>query len=326
MQGKQIIKELQGHIRDLETRVLQESRILFVAYENVIIENFIGLLKVHGYNADYAQSGELALTKLKDADYHLLISEKDLAGINGLELTLLAKELQPNLEFIFITGYGALQSAMEAIRLGASDYLLKPVPNPNIFLRKVETALKLRHHRHLSDLVLEAVEESRNKLSADPAYDDSQLDTQLDELLRKFKSKEQHKRVMLLEPSLDAFLERAGYDVVRVETAESMYEQIATRSFNLAIASHGFPGLSVPGLAVQFKDRAPEIEILLISDRNTLNDTIGAFDFGAYDFVVKPLEGLENLSAKLERALKIQNQSLLYHNLIEGLGKLELPA
>jgi len=78
------------------------------------------------YNVFSAADGHEALSLLENNEVDLVISDLVMPGMDGVQLMLSAKELQPTLPFIVFTAEGSVESAVSAIKLGALDYLEKP--------------------------------------------------------------------------------------------------------------------------------------------------------------------------------------------------------
>lgn len=100
----------------------------------LLVDDEPGILKhlaIHLANREYAirtaLSAATALTILTQEKIDLLLSDIRLPGMNGLELLAVAKEYHPNLQCILITGHGDIETAVEAMKLGAINYLLKPM-------------------------------------------------------------------------------------------------------------------------------------------------------------------------------------------------------
>ena len=105
--------------------VTTRKSILVVDDEPAILLFFRGLL-ASDYDVEEAPTAELALDKLKARRFDLLLTDKNLPGINGLALALAAHRLDPGLRTVLITGFASVASAQEAITLGVVDYLVKP--------------------------------------------------------------------------------------------------------------------------------------------------------------------------------------------------------
>jgi len=79
-----------------------------------------------GFSADRASSAQEALDRLASESYDLLLTDLSMPGMNGLELIAAARERQPYLPVVVITGYGTMEMAVGALRAGADDFVLKP--------------------------------------------------------------------------------------------------------------------------------------------------------------------------------------------------------
>jgi len=75
---------------------------------------------------DTAGNGEEALAKLKEKDFGLILLDIRMPGIDGMEVLRQVREIRPDIRIIMITAYGTIESAVEAIKLGAVDFLQKP--------------------------------------------------------------------------------------------------------------------------------------------------------------------------------------------------------
>lgn len=157
---------------DLEYTVLVDhpSRILVVDDEDVIRMVFDALLSNTSYDVGYADSAEQAYEKLKEDEYSLLIVDKNLPGQSGLDLVRQLKEANPDSAFIMITGYASYDSAVEALRLGAYDYLEKPFSDLMLVKEKITQALDrqrlLRENYVLADHLRSAHKDLRSKAAA----------------------------------------------------------------------------------------------------------------------------------------------------------------
>ncbi|MBN2724533.1 MAG: sigma-54-dependent Fis family transcriptional regulator [Deltaproteobacteria bacterium] len=83
-------------------------------------------LKRNGYHCETAQSGEAALEFLEHSEVDIVISDMRMGGMNGLELLEKLKKHHPLIEFLLITAHGTIETAIEAVRGGAFDFIQKP--------------------------------------------------------------------------------------------------------------------------------------------------------------------------------------------------------
>ena len=111
------------------------NRILIVDDEKSIRLSLTDELEDDGYVVSTAANGEEAFKILAEKDFDLIITDLVMEGIDGIEVLRKAKALDPVLSVLILTGYGNLETAIAALRLGADDYLLKPCEIDELLLR-----------------------------------------------------------------------------------------------------------------------------------------------------------------------------------------------
>ena len=99
-----------------------------------------------GHEVDTAGSGNEARRMIEAGAYELVISDMRMPDLEGLELMEISRESDPRCPFIFITGYGSIETAVETVRKGAFDYITKPFRKEQILLA-VDKALAWREAR-----------------------------------------------------------------------------------------------------------------------------------------------------------------------------------
>jgi len=124
---------------------MPRATVLLTEDDPSVLESVGDALQDAGYEVLRAPSSREALLKLSDA-VHLLITDLWLPGVDGLALLTEAKQRHPLLEVVLITGNATVQSAIQAMKAGAFDYLTKPFTPPDI-LDVVERALEHRRLR-----------------------------------------------------------------------------------------------------------------------------------------------------------------------------------
>src|SRR5438552_8661694 len=101
-------------------------RVLIVEDDEIFLRPLQRTLEVEGYDVLVVGSGEEAMELLKSDDVDLVLTDKRLPGVDGVELVRRIKSDHPDLAVVVMTAYGTIGSAVEAMRLGAEDYLVKP--------------------------------------------------------------------------------------------------------------------------------------------------------------------------------------------------------
>ena len=128
------------------------ERILIVDDEAFIRENLERILAEDGYHPLSAADGEEALRQVSEAEVDLVLLDLNLGPRSGLEVLAALREIDPELLVIIITGYGTVESAVEALKMGAYDYIKKPFKADAIRLivkLALETRSLRREVRHL---------------------------------------------------------------------------------------------------------------------------------------------------------------------------------
>ena len=110
------------------------ARILLVDDDPMVLDSLGDLLKLEGYDVTASQTIAQAINHLQAARYHLVVTDINMPTSDGLELLRYVKANQEEAVVILITGYGTIPSAIEAIRLGAYDYLTKPISDDDVLL------------------------------------------------------------------------------------------------------------------------------------------------------------------------------------------------
>jgi len=105
---------------------MQSVKILIVEDDPKMRSALLSILRKDAYEVDAVETGEQGLAQLAVASYDLLITDLKLPGMSGLELLTAAKESSPDLVAVMITAYASVDSAVQAIKAGADDYLPKP--------------------------------------------------------------------------------------------------------------------------------------------------------------------------------------------------------
>jgi CheY-like chemotaxis protein len=118
------------------------SSILVVDDSAVFRKMIVELLLKRGYNVSSASSGEEALRLLESATFQLVLTDIILPGMSGLSLLKLIKELNPDIDVVIVSGNDSSFTAIKALRLGAYDFIVKPVDDETILYNVVERTLE----------------------------------------------------------------------------------------------------------------------------------------------------------------------------------------
>ena len=120
----------------------EQGRLILVDDEPVILELLRTIFEGAGYHLTCCPDGETAVAAMESNGVDVLLTDKNLPGIGGLELVQRAKEIQPDSEALVLTGYASLDTALRAMELNVFDYILKPPKDVFEIKRKVQQAFE----------------------------------------------------------------------------------------------------------------------------------------------------------------------------------------
>jgi len=136
------------------------------------------MLQRRGVTVRHVLSGEEAIAIFNPADFNVVVSDIRLGAMSGVEVLRALRRDHPDFPFILLTAYDTLQTAIEAVRLGAQDYILKPLPDIETLIEPVNRAIghseliaenaALRDRlRRLASEILMVEENERHNLAGD---------------------------------------------------------------------------------------------------------------------------------------------------------------
>jgi len=281
-----------------------KMKVLIVDDEEEICKHLMRELQKEGYEADYTSSSGGVLEKLRDSEkkgrdyaFELLLLDLRMPGIDGLTLLKKIRESQLDLDVIIITGYGDENNAIESIRLGAIDYLRKPIA-----LEELRTAIfRVQQKR---------VEEEKRALEWSILVVDDEKD-----LCEHIKRE----------------LEKEGYKVAAAYDGVGGLDYFENNHVDIVLADIKMPGMSGLEMLQNCNEITNDFVSIIITGHGALEKAIGALKLGVFDYLKKPIsleelilsvsKGIDllmlrrSLSARkreleLERALKVLEQHL----------------
>lgn len=140
-----------------------KSRILLVDDEQTIRHSLGEILRLEGYEVVTAEGGEVAIEYLHRETFDLVLLDLKMPGLSGLDVLGYINSAAPDTKVILLTAHGSLESAIEALRQGAHDYILKPASSHTI-LRSLEQALSKRAEQQQRRILVEQLEDSIQRL------------------------------------------------------------------------------------------------------------------------------------------------------------------
>ena len=119
---------------------MADYRVLLVDDEEEFVSALSERLELRGIEVDSALNGEDALAIMVEKTFEVVILDVMMPGLGGLEVLKQIKSAYPNTQVILLTGHGATKEGIEGMRLGAFDYLIKPVDIEEMLEKMKEAA------------------------------------------------------------------------------------------------------------------------------------------------------------------------------------------
>lgn len=137
------------------------KRILIVDDEEPIRFALSTILKEQGHEVDACETGGAGLEKLMERSYSLILLDYNLPDMDGLRVAQRARELDKDVSIVFISAYGTTDVILRAVRLGAFDFIEKPIHSEELF-SSID-----RWTTNRKDAVEKTIEKVRKALAAD---------------------------------------------------------------------------------------------------------------------------------------------------------------
>lgn len=122
---------------------MENTRVLLVDDENDFLATLASRLELRDLKVSTATRGEEALEVMSESDVDVVVLDLSMPGMDGLETLKRIKERVPESEVIILTGHGSIRAGVEAMKLGAEDFMEKPV-DINQLLEKIANARQKR--------------------------------------------------------------------------------------------------------------------------------------------------------------------------------------
>jgi DNA-binding response OmpR family regulator len=123
---------------------MADYRVLLVDDEEEFVSALSERLMLRGIEVDSALNGEEALARLVEKDFEVVILDVMMPGLGGLEVLRQIKSTHSSTQVILLTGHGSTREGIEGMRLGAFDYLIKPVDIEEMLAKMKEAAKTAR--------------------------------------------------------------------------------------------------------------------------------------------------------------------------------------
>lgn len=121
---------------------MQKKKVLAIDDERIVLDSIIKILKEENFEIDVNLSGRQGLEWAIQKDYDIVLTDLRMPDIGGMRVLRDIKRAKPATPVVMITGFGSVQSAIQAMKLGAAEYLEKPF-SPDALVETVKKALSI---------------------------------------------------------------------------------------------------------------------------------------------------------------------------------------
>ncbi len=299
---------------------LSQLHALVVDDEPVITTVLEDLLGDEGFAVDAAFDAEAGWRLIKSNAYDLLVTDKNLPGMSGLDLIALIRQENLDLPTVMITGYASAESVSEALKHGAADYIQKPFPDIRHVVRRLKSVVDQR----VADKFYSRIASDLTTAMATTGEDKDQIQELARELFAFKKRLSERPSVLLVEPG-DAELTMASAALnscgITAELCRNL-DEAAER-----LSKPGGPLTAVINLhlpkATDFVAEArrwdPLLEVLITSAKADLGLSLKALAAGAVDFVNRSAEGMDVWKVRVSRLVDRARRQRLQVHLITSL-------
>jgi signal transduction histidine kinase len=197
-------------------------KVLVVDDEESVVVTIKAILQLDGYDVDTTTKGVVARSMVRETEYDLVLTDLRLEDGDGLDVLRAVRERSPETVTIMLTGYASLESAVQALRAGAYDYLIKPSEVEEL---RATVARGLERRRLGTELKARVAElEHANREIAEL---NSSLQRRVDEATAELK--ERYEQLQELDRMKSQFLSIASHELKTPITAMSGFLQVALR-------------------------------------------------------------------------------------------------
>jgi len=275
--------------------------ILVMEDETSLAKGLRMILEKEGYLVDIASTGHGAMDAMRKKEFDLLVADLRLPDMDGMEVIREVKEKRPGTKTIVITGYPSVSSAVDAMKLGVSDYLPKPFWDED-FKSAVEKALAGGKEMYL-------------KQEPDITY--TGRDVRYEKPVQQSVAAEKvgRPRVLLMEdePSLarglKMILTKQGYDVDLADTGLRALGTLGIKDFDLLIADLRLPDMDGMEVVRTLKETSPETQVIVITGYASVPSAVDSMKLGALDYLAKPFT-MDEFMGAVGKAVEVKTETV----------------
>lgn len=305
-------------IREFLLQEREGARVLIVDDEPAICVALEMALDEFDLQSVTAGSGEEAVELLRKHSFQILVSDKNLPGMSGLELFARSLDIAPDLAMVMMTGYASIDTIKEAMSIGAIDYIAKPFDDVFAVAAKLTTLLERRIH-------LATYEQIAGALLSEVRHqgDDGELSRLIGPKLGNFKAElARAPDIIVFDAQKEALSLAAAFEEVGVAALTATNpQQVLNHLIEHPTVSVGLVALDQPS-SMQLLTAIHEerfLNVVLSCTAPELRETLSAIALGASDLYLRDVEDTATLAARLQHTIAAVQREQLFTQLFAAL-------
>jgi len=262
------------------------AKVLLVDDEEDFLETMMERMQARGLDVSTTTSATDALKMVEEKSYDAIIMDLMMPELEGIKALKALKDKRPELQIILLSGYVTLEQVIEAMRLGAIDFIEKPA-DLEALTEKIKEA-QIQKKMILAEK--RAVEQTKKKYGT------------------IFKGGMNMKtRVLLVDDEkefIQPLAERLAvrnYEVTTSLSGQDAINEITRYNFDVVILDVQMPGMDGIEALREIKRIKPLAEVIMLTAHGTVESAIDGMKLGALDYLMKPCD-MEELVAKINKA------------------------
>lgn len=279
--------------------------LLIVDADPTLAASLSELFGERGFATSSASSAEKALELLGRSEVDLVLTDIHLPGMSGFDLIRQARNRDPELGFIVLTTTADFEAALEAIRLGARDYLVKHVDRVDSLVSAVEKTLRrVGAERDRRDL-LSQVAALQNEFLKSLVHLERENVALQEKLSGGTAAERVDYRILVADDdplicaAVKELLGPEGFLVDLAETLEEATVRVETNTYRLVVVDKNLGAANGIDLLRLVKERDPSVDVLVMTGHGSLQSAVESLDLGASGYLLKPFEDLQDVLRKI---------------------------
>ncbi len=326
---KNVIAEFNERLNRYKQEVEKNNTVLVIDDEEVVRMVMEEIISGMNLRVLLAETGEEGVECVKSHPVNLVVTDKNLPGISGVDVMKQVKQLSQLIEVIMLTGYASFESALQAIEIGAYDYITKPFESVDVIRTKIMRALHKQNQILVYRKMIELLKEMASGIMKELGEVNKELVTRFARDLQVLKQEIKRKnRVFILEASeeegrfLEEKIRQWGFEASFSCRIEEARKNVGERKVDVLVVERMLGDEDGLNVIKEFKKLDPALDAVLITSDHSLQAAIDAIRSGVSEYILRPYESPFVIEKKLRKVVRDHNEKLKYTVLIARIKQL----